>query len=593
MTTPTDAYSQWLGLAIGAKTPHYYELLGLPTFESEPPLIADAVDRQLARLRPYLSGPDAALAQQIRQQINSARATLLAPVAKREYDGELARQQASIPVSIPGPVVSAAVMSPPFATAVPVAPMGYSVAFPQAVATGYPQAAMMPNAWGNAAVMTATPLPNAGFPSAARPGAAPPVSQISRSRKATNGRISTEVFAVGALATVVVVLGAIVGLILFDRGSKTASDKSGDPDKETARVTLGGGVKSSPKSQNRPKPRRENTATDDASSNGVDESPVAADSQESNSADDSEGGLSGMTVDPNTAANMEGAMEDSSDMPAEKPGEKPGEMPEEKPAEKPADKPTETPPPGEKPNPDEPKPTDDKPAEDEKPAETRPTDDKPADEKPSSEMAMEEKPADDKPAENDADKPEEEGADPDAPDASEVFAVKKALAAAREAMADRKLADVQENLDQATLAASAPTLQADVERSKALLARVTTFWDAVSATLKSMKGKSDELQLGDKVISVIEAGDDWITYKESGKRRKFELAKIPWEIAIGLAEKSLKSGDAESKLSVAAFMLVEKRGGKARVRKLFDEAIALGVESPEIAAEIGIAPMSK
>jgi hypothetical protein len=87
-----DAYHKWLGIGSKDQPPHYYRLLAIEAFESDPDVIETAADRQLASLRRYQSGEHAALASKLLNEVAQARLCLLKPESKQRYDRELRKR---------------------------------------------------------------------------------------------------------------------------------------------------------------------------------------------------------------------------------------------------------------------------------------------------------------------------------------------------------------------------------------------------------------------------------------------------------------------------------------------------------------------
>jgi len=81
-----DPYHRWLGIPPEEQPPDHYCLLGLVTYESDPEVIRDAAERQMAHVRRYGLGKHSQLSQEILNELASAKACLLDPVKKAEYD---------------------------------------------------------------------------------------------------------------------------------------------------------------------------------------------------------------------------------------------------------------------------------------------------------------------------------------------------------------------------------------------------------------------------------------------------------------------------------------------------------------------------
>lgn len=86
MASTFDPYHRWLGIPLADQPPHHYRLLGLNLFEADPEVIRDAVERQMAHVRTYQLGPHADLSQRILNELGVAKACLLDPQKKSDYD---------------------------------------------------------------------------------------------------------------------------------------------------------------------------------------------------------------------------------------------------------------------------------------------------------------------------------------------------------------------------------------------------------------------------------------------------------------------------------------------------------------------------
>lgn len=95
MSESFDPYLQWLGIREPERPPNHYRLLGIDLFESDPQVIANAADRQMAYVRMFQSGPHAALSQRLLNEIATARVCLLTSERKAVYDAQLRGQTTS------------------------------------------------------------------------------------------------------------------------------------------------------------------------------------------------------------------------------------------------------------------------------------------------------------------------------------------------------------------------------------------------------------------------------------------------------------------------------------------------------------------
>jgi hypothetical protein len=90
-----DPYHKWLGILPGRQAPTHYQLLGIAPAETDPDVIEEAAVRQTAHVRTYQLGPHGKEATRLLNEIAQARATLLEPAKRKEYDARLAREAAA------------------------------------------------------------------------------------------------------------------------------------------------------------------------------------------------------------------------------------------------------------------------------------------------------------------------------------------------------------------------------------------------------------------------------------------------------------------------------------------------------------------
>jgi hypothetical protein len=86
-----DPYHKWMGIAKGQRPPTHYQLLGISAEESDAEVIKEAALRQTAHVRVYQTGPHAELCTRLLNEIAQARAVLLHPQQRRDYDAGLAK----------------------------------------------------------------------------------------------------------------------------------------------------------------------------------------------------------------------------------------------------------------------------------------------------------------------------------------------------------------------------------------------------------------------------------------------------------------------------------------------------------------------
>jgi hypothetical protein len=113
MSETFDPYHRWLGIRPKDQPPNHYRLLGVDLFEDDPEAIIDAAQRQMAHVRTYQLGPTSAISQKILNELAAAKACLLDPQGKAEYDTTL---RAQIAATNPSPPPPAQPPSPPSPT---------------------------------------------------------------------------------------------------------------------------------------------------------------------------------------------------------------------------------------------------------------------------------------------------------------------------------------------------------------------------------------------------------------------------------------------------------------------------------------------
>lgn len=89
MSGTFDPYHRWLGISPKDQPPNHYRLLGIDLFESDPEVIRDAAERQMAHVRTYQLGRYVELSQQILNKLASAKTCLLNAKKKTAYDAAL------------------------------------------------------------------------------------------------------------------------------------------------------------------------------------------------------------------------------------------------------------------------------------------------------------------------------------------------------------------------------------------------------------------------------------------------------------------------------------------------------------------------
>lgn len=95
MPEPFDPYLQWLGIRDPQRPPNHYRLLGVELFESDPEVISNAADRQMAHVRTFQTGRHSAESQKLLNELAAAKVCLLHPEKKAAYDAQLRAERAA------------------------------------------------------------------------------------------------------------------------------------------------------------------------------------------------------------------------------------------------------------------------------------------------------------------------------------------------------------------------------------------------------------------------------------------------------------------------------------------------------------------
>ena len=107
-----DPYHKWLGIPADERPPTYYRLLGVSLFEANENAIQNGADQRIAHVRSQRSGPHAAAANQVLQELDQALECLLAPAQRSVYDTKL-RQELGVPRNPPSRKQVASAQRPP------------------------------------------------------------------------------------------------------------------------------------------------------------------------------------------------------------------------------------------------------------------------------------------------------------------------------------------------------------------------------------------------------------------------------------------------------------------------------------------------
>jgi WD40 repeat protein len=108
-----DPYHRWLAIPKDQRPPTYYQLLGIAADESDTEVIEEAALRQTSHVRLYQTGPQSAQCTDILNELGQARATLLNPEKRKQYDASLRLSALEAIPSLPVEERPGAIQPPP------------------------------------------------------------------------------------------------------------------------------------------------------------------------------------------------------------------------------------------------------------------------------------------------------------------------------------------------------------------------------------------------------------------------------------------------------------------------------------------------
>jgi hypothetical protein len=174
---------------------------------------------------------------------------------------------------------------------------------------------------------------------------------------------------------------------------------------------------------------------------------------------------------------------------------------------------------------------------------------------------------------------------PPAASPEETAAVRKLLSAARSSLAERDFSGAEDQLAQATLEATSPSLLAEVERLEFMARYFNDFWDAVRQQLTKLDA-AETINVDGKELSIVETSAEKIIFRSEGKRQEYQLAKLPGKLAFWLAESWLDKSNPASLIVLGAYHAVDAKGDRQQARELFEQAGAKGLDVRLLLAEL-------
>jgi hypothetical protein len=519
-----DVYQAFLGVPPGKRPPNYYELLGLPPFAAEPPVIAEAVEAAKAKLKPFMASSQAMEASRVLGEIEQARKVLLNAASRKEYEQSLRGAPAAVaaPVAAAAPVAppamaAQAIQSPPMAampvSAVPVQALPVQAMPVQAMpAQAVPMQAMpvqampmqampvqaMPVQGGIPMAQVAQPLNSAPFGAAVNPNSTSAI-KVNYQRKKKNQN-----------ALVYQLIGAAVGAMICVGIYANWEKIQPKPVYTVAKNPQVAHVEPNPYAKpdlSKLNPNYGKSTPAPTSSNPT--KPVSSE----------------------TLAEINKKLDAIANTPA---------MP--------------------------PKVSMDNPTGEAMPKSTTPAPTKMV-EPPKTTPPTTTTPEPAKPKEGTK------------ADAKEAAAIKKALDEARAALRTLKGEKAVEALDLAMLEATADDSNAAIERMKKVVEANQKFWDSALEGAKGLKAL-DELKEGDEVVgNVVEVDDNKALVKYEGRNQPL-LFKSPdkWipKLAMLCAEKALGKGSEAANLYIGAYLMTDAKGDRDKAKAMLEAAGAAG-----------------
>ncbi len=163
-------------------------------------------------------------------------------------------------------------------------------------------------------------------------------------------------------------------------------------------------------------------------------------------------------------------------------------------------------------------------------------------------------------------------------------AFQSALTAVRDALARRDLEAAATRLNEAVSLSQTDEDRAEADQLEVLRAHVDAFWGSLREQIPRLESGS-ELQVGEMMVIVVEAGADFVVLRVTGQNRRYSFGSMPHVLAVAMAEQ-LFSNSANAKALRASFLIVEPDGDADQARRLLQEASQGGAQVDELLAEL-------
>ena len=162
----------------------------------------------------------------------------------------------------------------------------------------------------------------------------------------------------------------------------------------------------------------------------------------------------------------------------------------------------------------------------------------------------------------------------EADDPAKRAAFVRAAKQTRQAMAKRDLKMAQRHLKSVQGNVQSEADQAELERLQILTDNLEQFWGEVRKAVSKMQ-PTEELELKDTRVAVIEADRQQLTVRMAGQSRHFLIMELPAPLLQAIVDQSF-APTAGSKVVVGTFLAMDREGDRRQARKLWEAAARAG-----------------
>jgi hypothetical protein len=171
--------------------------------------------------------------------------------------------------------------------------------------------------------------------------------------------------------------------------------------------------------------------------------------------------------------------------------------------------------------------------------------------------------------------------DPPAQTPEQKEAFEKALRNARAAMGARKLPLAQQELKSAKANVSSAEQDTQLARLEELYGYVEGFWKAVFESMKGFQA-TDTLPIDNTEIAIVEVDGEKLTIRAAGRNLSYTLESMPSGLALALAKRWFKAGQAANNLYLGAFHAVDPQGNLNEARRCWEAATRGGASAESL-----------